>query len=106
MLESANNIQNEILVTDVKSDLTTNGNQKISNLGLFQGELVWKRNTQDAEGFLKFLTIIYTSSYGQWFGSYGFLKLMAAEILLWTTARLSETWVSKPALAPASLTFQ
>jgi hypothetical protein len=69
MLESANNNQNEISVIDVKCDLAVNCNQKISNVELSRRESAWKLNTQDVEGFLRSLTIIYTSSYGQWFRS-------------------------------------
>jgi hypothetical protein len=65
----------KISVTDVKYGLTANSSKKYSKLGLLWWESNWELNTQDVEGFLRFLKIIYTSAYGQGFGSYGFLKL-------------------------------
>jgi hypothetical protein len=60
MLESSNNIQNNDSVTDIKSDLTMNYNQKISNLRLLCLESDMKLNTKIIEHFLIFPKAIYT----------------------------------------------
>jgi hypothetical protein len=62
MLESANNIQNDDSVTDIKSDLTENCNSKFSNLRLLCLESDMELNTKIIEDVLIFPATIYTPS--------------------------------------------